>query len=192
MGAVRKTVAGDPTVLPSITDLDPETANALSEAITDFRNHVIEIRRRSTALFDLTDADARAAEQAVIDDLAGEMAARCDRLDITLDDLFRLINEQLRTTPGGDPHRPSGDYERALLDENTRAHGAERQALRGRERLLERHAAEVASSDRYIARSADDRLAADRAHAGYFAGWARRGDHAAAGHTACTRGGRRS
>ncbi len=148
---------------------------AVSAAVADFRNDVIEIRRRSAALFDLTDADARAAEQAVIDDLVGAMAARCDRHDITLDDLFRLINEQLRATPGGTPHRPLGEYERALLDENTRAHAAERNARVFRDRMVARHAAELVSSDRYIARTVDDRLAADRAHAGYFAGWAIRG-----------------
>jgi len=151
---------------------------AVSAAVADFRNDVIEIRRRSAALFELTNPDARVAEQAAIDDLVGTMAARCDRLDITLDELFQLINDQLRATPGGNPHRPLGDYERVLLDENTRAHAAERNAKLSKERLIVRHAAELASADKYIARTTDDRLAADRAHAGYFAGWAIRGQAA--------------
>lgn len=155
-----------------------EEDTAVSAAVADFRNDVIEIRRRSVALFGLANPDARVAEQAVIDDLVGAMAARCDRLDITLDDLFQLINDQLRAAPGGTPHRPLGDYERALLDENTRAHAHERNAKRSRERLLVRHAEELASADKYIARTIDDRIAADRAHAGYFAGWAVRGQAA--------------
>jgi hypothetical protein len=133
-------------------------------AVSDFRESVIEIRQRSARWFGLADgSDERAAEQAAIDDLVGAMQARCDRIDLTLDELFVLINADLDSSRA-DVAKPRGDFARSLLDEATRAHAAERQLQR-----------EIARYERLLIVAVDARLAADRACAGYAAGWAKRG-----------------
>lgn len=133
-------------------------------AVSDFRESVIEIRQRSARWFGLAEgSDERAAEQAAIDDLVGDMQARCDRIELTLDELFALINADLNSSRAN-VAKPLGDYERSLLDEATRAHAAERQIER-----------EIARYERLLITAVDARLAADRACAGYAAGWAKRG-----------------
>lgn len=134
------------------------------DAIDAFRGAVLEIRQASAAAFVLPAGDARrAAAQELIDDRIGTMQARCDRIDITLDYLFALINQDLAARPDG-ASRPEGEHLRALVDENTRAHAAEHQIHRELEKLQ--------GNLRVAVR---ERLAADRACAGYVAGWAIRG-----------------
>lgn len=142
---------------------DPDVA----DAVALFRPTVIEIRVRSAELFGLDDnTPYRDHVDSQIQDLVATMALRCERLGITLDDLFRLVNADLATRPPaqGHAHKPIGEYERALVDENTRAHAAERVA-----------AADVISAQQRLQAAANSRLDADRACAGYVAGWAIRG-----------------
>ena len=142
---------------------DPDVA----DAVALFRPTVVQIRVLSAELFALeANSSHRNAVDAQIQDLVSTMALRCERLDITLDDLFRLVNADLAARPPaqGHAHKPIGEYERALVDENTRAHAAERAA-----------AADVISAQQRLKSAANSRLDADRACAGYVAGWAIRG-----------------
>lgn len=136
----------------------------LAAAVSDFRNAVIEIRRRSARLIGLpVGSAARDDDQAAIEALLVDMEGRAERIAVPIDDLFRAINADLAGRRE-DVAQPHGALLTQLLDENTRAHAAEAQA----------HRALTAAQDR-VARAGADRLAADRACAGYAAGWALRG-----------------
>jgi hypothetical protein len=157
--AVRKTVTGEPTVQPAVTHSDPD----VTAAVADFRDTVIAIRGHSLRLFYLPEGSVeRSDEQAVVDDLVGEMSARCERLGITVDDLFRFINADLATS-GGTASRPTGEYLHALTREATRAHEAEAAAY-----------ADVTAALERVKTATNERLAADRACAGYAADWTAR------------------
>lgn len=138
----------------------------LRAAVDDFRPAVLEIRKLSVQLFDLGDDDVR--RQALVerlDSLVADMATRADRLTISLDDLFRLVNDDLAARPEGRLSSPTGDYMRALLDENTRAHAAEARIHRDINKL-----------QAMLPSAIKARMAADRACAGFVAGWATRGN----------------
>lgn len=137
----------------------------ISAAVCDFRQTVIDIRAASARLFPLPAASPqREALQEQIDDLIGGMQARADTIDIPLDELFRLINADIAVSRVSQDHRPNGDYLRALCDENTAAYAAEATIHREISRLQE-----------LLPAAADRRIAADRACAGFLAGWAARG-----------------
>jgi len=143
----------------ALTHDDPDVA----AAVADFRDTVIAIRDHSLKLFYLPEGSAeRSEEQAVVDDLVGEMAARCDRSGITLDELFRLINADLARS-GGAASRPTGEYLHALTREATRAHDAEAVAH-----------VELTVAQQRVKIATDERLAADRACAGFAADWTAR------------------
>lgn len=134
-------------------------------AVKDFRQTVLDIRAASARLFPFPAASPqREALQEQLDDLVGGMQARADTIDIPLDELFRLINADIATSRISQDHRPHGDYLRALCDENTAAYAAEATIHREISRLQE-----------LLPVAADRRIAADRACAGYLAGWANRG-----------------
>ena len=142
---------------------DPDVA----DAVALFRPTVVQIRVLSAELFALGEnSPHRADVDGQVQDLVSTMALRCERLDITLDDLFRLVNADLAARPPaqGHAHKPIGEFERALVDENTRAHAAERAAN-----------ADVMSAQQRLKVAISGRLAADRACAGYVAAWAVRG-----------------
>jgi hypothetical protein len=143
---------------------DPDVA----DAVATFRPVVMDIRVRSAAMFALPAESAdRAAVADVVTDLVAGMALRAERLGITLDDLFRLVNWDLAARPPaqGHAHAPTGAYLRELLDENTRAHAAEGRAHK-----------ELTAAQGRLRVATAERLAADRACAGWTAGWALRGD----------------
>jgi hypothetical protein len=148
-------------VLYSPITEDPD----LRDAIQTFRPTVLEIRKLSAELFTLgDDHPARVAIADQIQDLVGGMALRAERLAVSLDELFAQVNADLRDKPVYPDHRPEGDYLRALLDDNTRGHAAEAQAKRQLEQMQS-----------IAVRATADRVAVDRACAGYTAGWALRG-----------------
>lgn len=132
-------------------------------AVAHFTPSVVRIRELSAMLYALPDARDCAAVAEEVDSLVADIATRAERLSLSVDDLFRLINAELATRKT-DTRAPHGDYLRHLCDEATAAAGDRAQVAREIERLhgnLQR---------------ADDRcLAADRACAGYVAGWALRG-----------------
>lgn len=142
----------------------PDEDLRVKAAVSDFRETVIEIRRLSAAVFALADgsADHQIARER-IDDLVGGMQARADVVGVTIDDLFRLINAELATDRSV-AHKPHGDHLRAILDENTSAY-ADEARLR----------TEIARLEKLVPAAVDRRIAADRACAGYCAGWAVRG-----------------
>jgi hypothetical protein len=132
------------------------------QAVTDFTPNVVEIRRLSLLLAQSRAGGALAEGiRSEIEEQVSDMQLRADRLDITIDDLFRLINDALRDQRAIDSHKPAGDFLRALVAENERAYAEEAQLHRERTAL-----------DRRIRAATDARLAADRACAGYVAGWA--------------------
>lgn len=142
---------------------DPDVA----DAVELFRPTVVEIRVRCAELFALeANSPDRGELQSQIEDLVATMTLRCERLALTIDDMFRLVNADLAARPPapGHAHKPIGEYERALVDENTRAHAAERAAN-----------ADVMSAQQRLKAAVDSRLEADRACAGYVAAWAIRG-----------------
>lgn len=142
----------------------PEEDPRVAAAVADFRATVIEIRHQSAKVFPLPPRSTeRIAIEAFIDDLVGGMQARADVVGITLDDLFRLINADLATNRGV-THKPHGDHLRAITDENTSAYADEARLHREIDRLQKLMPAAI-----------DRRIAADRACAGYCAGWAVRG-----------------
>ncbi len=139
---------------------DPDVA----DAVELFRPTVIEIRVRSAELFTLDDRSPHRADVSnQIEDLVATMALRCERLSITLDDLFMMVNADLAARPPvqGHAHKPIGEYERALIDENTRAHAVERAAN-----------ADVVAAQRRLKAAVNSRIEGDRACAGYVAAWA--------------------
>ena len=92
------------------------------------------------------------------------MQARCDMLGIDLDRLFQLINVDLAARRGGgNDHRPHGDHLRALVDEVNGAYADEATIHRNITRLQD-----------LLPGAAARRIAADRACAGYVAGWPER------------------
>jgi hypothetical protein len=149
--------------------LDPvnDAADArVAAAVKDFRQAVLDIRVASARVFDLpATSPQREALQEQIDYRVGGMQARADTIDITLDELFRLINADIGASRISQDHRPHGDYLRALTDENTGAYAAEATIHREISRLQD-----------LLPAAADRRIASDRACAGYLAGWAARGN----------------
>lgn len=140
---------------------DPDVANAVRE----FRGPVIEIRAASAALAGgKLPQDQADALRATIDDHVDAMTVRCDRLAITIDDLFRRVNDDLRRDPVPNDHRPHGDHLQQLLDEVNRAYAVERTTHRQISRLQAQLPALTSA-----------RIAADRACAGFVAGWPDRG-----------------
>lgn len=143
---------------------DPDVA----DAVAMFRPVVMDIRARSAAMFELPADSAECAAAAdVVTDLVAGMSLRADRLGITLDELFRLVNDDLAARPPARGHAfaPAGAYLRAMLDENTRAHAAEGRAHK-----------ELTAAQARLQVATNERLSADRACAGWTAGWALRGD----------------
>lgn len=131
----------------------------LNQAIDAFRPAVLTIRVHSARLVGLAEGgSARAAEQAAIDSLVADMKGRADRLGITLDELFRHINDDLRLSPPPADHRPTGAHLRVLQAEAIRAGAAERLA----------HEAVTAAQHR-LSLAIAARLDAQRACAGYVA-----------------------
>lgn len=145
-------------LLPADDDAD------VRAAVTHFTPSVVRIRELSAMLFNLPNAGDRAAVTEEVDSLVADIATRAERLSLTVDDLFRLINAELAMIKG-DTKRPHGEYLRHLVDEVTRTAGDVAQVTREVERLRTS-----------LARAEDQHLAADRACAGYAAGWARRGE----------------
>lgn len=153
--------AVQPDLLAAVDDADPR----IKAAIVDFRAAVVEVRQLSADLFPLPlTSPRRAALQEAIDDHVGGMQARADTVGITLDELLRLINADLAGQRVGNTHPPHGEYLRALCDENTGAHAAEATIHR-----------EIVRLQQLLPAATDRRLAADRACAGFIAGWAIRG-----------------
>lgn len=141
----------------------------LSAAIEAFTPAVLEIRDRSLKAWRLgqeksaTAAANREAEQDAIAALLQDIETRADRLGMTLDALLAAINTHLASRRDN-PGRPFGDHLRELIDENTRAHAAERQIHR-----------EISRLQTNLRGATSARIAADRACAGYVTGWAIRG-----------------
>lgn len=149
-----------------LTPLNAAQDPRVAAAVADFRGAVVEVRRLSAQLFPLpTSSPHREPLQEAIDDLTGGMQARADTVGITLDELFALINADLRTQRSGHTHAPQGDYLRALLDDNTRAYADEKTIKR-----------EIGRLEQLLPSAAERRVATDQACAGYVAGWAVRGD----------------
>lgn len=141
-------------------DRDPRIA----AAVEDFRAAVIDLRRLSAQLFELPSGSShRPHLKEQIDDLVGGMQARCDILGIDLDQLFRLINADLAAQRGGIDHRPHGDHLRALVDEVNGAYADEATIHGNISRLQD-----------LLPGAAARRIAADRACAGFVAGWPER------------------
>ena len=129
-------------------------------AVEAFRDHVLRIRAHSATLIDLPARRTveRAAEQAAIEELVADLQTRADRLAISLDDLFRFINDDLRATPPAADHRPTGHHLRVLEAEAIRAGASERRAHD-----------EVTRAQDQLRNAIAARLAAQRACAGYVA-----------------------
>ncbi|MBW6524453.1 hypothetical protein KZ810_13170 [Sphingomonas sp. RHCKR47] len=143
----------------------PEEDPRIAAAVADFRGAVIDIRRLSAELFTTGEGTTkRSVLQAHIDDLVGGMQARADMVGLTLDQLFALINAELKRKRVGNDHQPHGDHLRAITDENTSAYADEARLHREIDRL-----------QKMVPAAIDRRIAADRACAGYCAGWAVRG-----------------
>ena len=137
-------------------EIDPEVV----AAVADFRDTVVAIREHSLRLFYLPEGSVeRAAEQERVDDLVASMQARCDRIDATLDDLFRLVNLDLLHR-GGAASRPTGEFLHTLTRAATDARNAEAAA----------HQA-LSAAQEQVRSATDERLAAERACAGYAADW---------------------
>lgn len=143
----------------------PAEENAgVQAAIADFTPAVVEIRVLSAQAFELRGgSSARGAVEDQIRSLTADIASRAERVDLTLDDLLRLINADLATRKT-DTKAPQGAFLRALLDENTQAYGDHAQVAR-----------EIAKLEKNRDRAAARCVAADRAAGGFVAGWALRG-----------------
>ncbi len=136
----------------------------IREAVTVFRPTVLEIRARSARLVGLREGgESRTVEQAAIDDLVAIMQLRADRLNLALDDLFRLVNDHLRVSPPPRDCRPTGPHLRILEAEAIRAGSAERRAHEG-----------VTAAQQRLEEATAARVAAQRACAGYVADWVNR------------------
>ncbi|WP_230770614.1 hypothetical protein [Sphingomonas sp. Leaf4] len=148
--------------LPSLfapAQADDENDGDVRAAIVEFTPTVIRIRELSAQHFALVDGSDRQAVEEEIASLTADVATRAGRLALTLDDLFRLINAELRTSRA-DTKAPHGDYLRHLCDTSTGAYGDRRQIRRELDRLQDN-----------LKRSDDQCLQADRACAGFVAGW---------------------
>lgn len=141
---------------PADEDID------LRDAIVAFSPVVVRIRQLSANHFGLPEAKVR--ERAAIEDeiqgLVADIASRAERLGSTVDELLQLINADLAASKGN-TFAPTGDYARYLADENCRAHAQERQIER-----------EIGNMQRNLITATAARLAADRACAGFVAGYA--------------------
>lgn len=135
-------------------------------AIKDFRPTVVDIRHLSAQLITLrAGGPEHQAASAAVQDLVSGMELRAERLGLTLDDLFRYVNDDLAASPPpAGALKPQGQLLRDLLDENTAAYAEEHRLYRERTAL-----------DVRIAAATDRRIAADRACGGFVAGWAVRG-----------------
>lgn len=142
-------------------DRDPR----VDAAVEDFRAAVIDLRRLSAQLHALPASSShRPPLKEQIDDLTGGMQARCDVLGIGLDDLFRQINADLAgRRGGGNDYRPHGDHLAALVDEVNGAYADEATIHKNISRLQD-----------LLPGAAARRMAADRACAGFVAGWPER------------------
>lgn len=148
------------TELPADDDAD------VRAAVAHFTPAVVRIRELSALHFHLTVERDRAETQEQIDSLVADIATRAERLSLSVDDLFRLINAELKTRKAG-VQAPYGDYLRHLLDEATAAAGDVAQIDRELERMT------------VIRQRAEDRVQrSNRACAGYVAGWVQRGSTA--------------
>lgn len=151
---------------PLFAEASPDEDMDLRDAIAAFSPVVVRIRQLSACHFAL--AEAKVRERAALEDeiqgLVADIACRAERLDISIDEMFRLINADL-TASRKDTAAPTGDYARHLADENCRAHAQERQIIRQ---------LDILKSNLLTATYA--RIAADRACAGFVAGYARRGE----------------
>lgn len=138
----------------------------LRDAIAAFSPVVVRIRQLSASHFALVGAKVR--ERAALEDeiqgLIADIGSRAERLGYTLDDLLQLINADLAASKKH-TFAPTGDYARYLADENCRAVAQERQIIR-----------EIGNLKNNLAAATQARIAADRACAGFVAGYARRGD----------------
>lgn len=151
----RHPAAWEHTVIHTPIIPDPD----ITVAVEAFRPAVIEIRARSVKLVGLREGSAeRRVEQAAIDSLADDMRCRAERIGITLDELFRIINEDLRLNPPEQAHRPTGAHLRVIEAEVIRATAAERRA----------HEVLSIAQDR-VRRATAERIAAQRACAGFAA-----------------------
>lgn len=138
----------------------------LRDAIAAFSPVVVRIRQLSASHFAL--AEAKVRERTALEDeiqgLVADVTCRADRLSISVDEMFRLINADL-TASRKDTAAPSGDYARHLADENCRAYAQERQIER-----------QIGVLQRNLETATASRIAADRACAGFVAGYASRGE----------------
>ena len=147
----------------------PQTADDdvdLRDAIATFSPVVVRIRQLSASHFELskTKVRERAAIEEEVQGLVADIASRAERLGTSLDEMFRLINASLAATRK-DTAAPTGDYARHLADENCRAYAQERQIER-----------QIGDLQRNLETATASRIAADRACAGFVAGYAIRGE----------------
>jgi hypothetical protein len=152
----------------------------LAASVADFRGVVLDIRRWSQEHFDLATRKAQSVRdltalndlQAQIDDALGHIEIRAQRLGVSVDRFLDAVNADLAANPPptGQPWKPRGEYERHLLDRVNKAH-ADEQRLYSEIKRLEARIPELAAV----------RSEADRACAGYFAGWPLRGPKSRAG-----------
>lgn len=138
----------------------------LRDAVAAFSPAVVRIRQLSASHFAL--AEAKVRERVALEDeiqgLVADIACRAERLGISVDEMFRLINADLAASRK-DTAAPTGDYARHLADENCRAYAQERQIER-----------QIGVLQRNLETATASRIAADRACAGFLAGYARRGE----------------
>ena len=145
----------------------PEEDQDLRNLIDNSRDLVLQVRVDSAALFGLGTADpARVEIQDRINDAGAVLQGRADAHGITLDQLFLIVNANLRASPpdGGRDRRPEGDYLRALIDEVNRAYAREARIHH-----------EIRRWQEQLPGAIEGRIAADRACAGFVAGWPARG-----------------
>ncbi|WP_267433817.1 hypothetical protein [Sphingomonas sp. GM_Shp_1] len=138
----------------------------LRDAIAAFSPVVVRIRQLSASHFALpeTKVRERAALEDEIQSLLADIGSRAERLGTTVDELLRLINADLAASKAN-TFAPTGEFARHLADENCRAVAQERQVQR-----------EVGNLQKILATAVEARVAADRACAGFVAGYARRGE----------------
>lgn len=155
---------------PLFAEASPDEDMDLRDAVSAFSPVVVRIRQLSASHFALAPDKVRerAAVEEEIQGLVADIASRAERLGTTLDDMFRLINASLAATRK-DTAAPTGEYARYLADENCRAYAQERQIER-----------QIGVLQRNLETATASRIAADRACAGFVAGYARRGEAKAA------------
>lgn len=145
--------------------VDDDGGVRVAAAVKDFRQTVLDIRAASARLFPLPAASPqREALQEQIDDLIGGMQARADTIDITLDELFRLINADIAASRISQDHRPHGDHLAAMVEEINGAYADEASLNR-----------QILRLQQLLPGAVSRRVAADRDCAGFLAGWPIRG-----------------